>query len=94
MFEDPGMEFEEKKKVLEKEMKVDYSDVDVLEKVRCYACLPEEWNKETLWNLYINKQQFSQEQFAYSTSSFYNKQNKQQCLKFGNKFFECIDEIK
>ena len=50
-------------KLLEKEMAIDYSDVDELNKIKCLACIPDDANKETLWNEYVKKETLSQQQF-------------------------------
>ena len=66
----------EKNKVLGEEMAVDYSDVDENNKIKCLACIPDQQNKESLWNQYVKKENMTQEQFSYSSSCFYNNSNK------------------
>ena len=57
-------------------MSIDFSDVDNLNKLKCLACLPEEANKEALWNQYLKKE-ISQQEFIYSSSCFYNSANEE-----------------
>ena len=57
-------------------MQIDYSDVDELQKIRCEACLPDDENKEQLWNRYLKQEGFSLQQFRYSILGFYNTSNR------------------
>lgn len=68
-------------------MKVDYSDVDELQKIGCLACIPDDSNKEALWKSYVEKQGFaSQSHYSRSQQHFYNPGNKEQCTKFAELF--------
>jgi len=63
-------------KLLDEEAKIEFSDVDVLNRIRCMACLPDDDYKSQLWQHYINKDKFAPEQFSYSVEGFYNKSNR------------------
>jgi hypothetical protein len=75
-------------------MKIDYSDVDENQRVRCEACLPDNTNKEDLWKHYTQKSKFSQGHFDHSSSFFYDHSNHEQCLAFADKFFADIEAVK
>ena len=94
VFADKDISIEEKNKVLQEEMVIDYSDVDENNKIKCHACIPDADNKAQLWNQYVKKEGLTQEQFAYSSQCFYNRSNKEQCLEFAAKFLESVDMVK
>lgn len=94
IFKDADIPQSEKDSLLAKEMKMDSSDVDELQKIRCQACLPTDENKAELWEAYIKKEKFSNQQFQYSSASFRNRSNKAQFMKYADLFFEKIDFVK
>ena len=75
-------------------MEVDYSDVDELQKLACQASLPDDDNKQALWTQYVKKDGFTQQQFEYSSSCFYNQGDTDQCIKYASLFFEAIYDVK
>jgi len=74
-------------------MKIDYSDVDEHQKIRCQACLPSSENKAELWNSYVSKDS-TQEKFSNSSGYFYNTDNHAQCVEYGDKFLNVLEEVK
>jgi len=79
IYKDPNKTLEEKEEYLKAEMQIDYSDVDELRKLQCQACLPDDANKEALWDQYVNRTDMSQSQFSNSSAFFYNQSNEAQC---------------
>ena len=94
IFADKDVPLADKEQILKSEMEVAYSDVDELQKLACHASLPDDENKQALWAQYVNKEGFTQQQFEYSSSCFYNTSNKDQCMKYAALFFEVIYDVK
>ena len=94
VYSSPEIDLAKKTEYLTTEMAIDYSDIDELQKIKCLACLPDDENKASLWKNYIEKTKFSQEQFAYSSSSFFNPDNQEQSLHYADLFFQNIEAVK
>lgn len=94
IFSDKEVPMAEKEELLKAEMEIAYSDVDELQKLACHASLPGDEDKQALWAQYVNKEGFSQQQFEYSASQFYNTSDKEQCMKYAALFFDVIYDVK
>ena len=70
-----------------------YTCEDELERVKCLACLPDDINKNILWQKFLHKTGMNLEEFKCSSILFYNKRNVEQCEKFAMHFLENIEEI-
>ena len=94
VYSSPDINLEKKTNYLTTEMAISYSDIDELQKIKCLACIPDDDNKASLWKNYIEKTHFSQEQFNYSSSSFFNSDNHEQALFYADQFFQNIEGVK
>lgn len=94
IFADSSIEYDDKEQYLKNEMEQEYSvSVDELNKIRCQACLPNNEWKAYLWDNYVNNDEFYQEEFYYSSLSFYNKADKAQCMRYADRYFEMLNFV-
>lgn len=60
--------------------------------LECVAALHDHENKEKLWNIYVKGEQTNR-QFYHSSKYFYNLDDENQCIAYGDKFFQEVEKI-
>lgn len=86
---------EERSKLLNLEMKDNFSDYDAVQKNAVEASDSSIATKERLWMAYVNNEKHfsSMPHFKASVQNFYNLEDETQCGHFGDKFFQSVESI-
>lgn len=67
-------------------------DTDLMMKVSIEASSPDHEDKEKLWNKYV-RGEMVQKQFKCSSKYFYNIDDEAECIRFGDKFFDVVEQV-